>query len=62
VIKGLNNNDLGSRLTVTDMQGRTLLSTEVQNAPELRVPFTASEGVYIVQLKGARNLTLKFKK
>jgi hypothetical protein len=62
VIKGLNSNDLGSHLTVTDMQGRTLLVTEVNNAPELRVPFTASEGVYIVQLKGARNLTLKFKK
>ena len=62
VIKGLNVKDLHSNISILDMQGRIILSTKVKDSSELRLPFAASEGVYIVKLQGERNLTLKFKK
>ena len=62
VIKGLNRQDLDSMISIMDMQGRILLSTDVKDSSELRLPFASTEGVYIVKLQGERSLTLKFKK
>ncbi len=62
ILKGLLNEDMGSILSVTDMQGRVLVREKVLESPEMRISVTLPDGVYITHLQGARSLTVKFMK
>jgi hypothetical protein len=63
-VSGLQKTDAGSRITITDIQGRILLSeTLPANVGETgkaiyRLPL--STGIYVASLSGSRSLTLKF--
>jgi hypothetical protein len=62
VIKGLKEKDLGSHISLIDMQGRTLKKETVIQTPEMRIPVQIGEGIYIAQLQGNRCITVKFRK
>jgi hypothetical protein len=61
VIQGLDDSDTGSRLLVYDTQGQLLQQAIVTQAPEMRLPVSLSEGIYILRLQGKRVFTLKFR-
>ena len=60
-IKGLIDDDLGSRVDIYDIQGRKVASTSISHTSE---PFTyfkpLAHGTYIVKITGKRNHTSKF--
>jgi hypothetical protein len=62
VIQGLEDCDTGSQLLVYDMQGQLLQQAIVTQTPEMRLPVSLSEGVYILRLQGKRVFTLKFRR
>jgi hypothetical protein len=62
IIKGLSDDDAGSRLQITDLQGRLLRQATVVQSPEMRLPAPSADGIYIFRMEGKRILTLKFRR
>jgi hypothetical protein len=62
VIKGLMETDLKSTLRIFDTQGRSLSAHPVTQTPEMHLPLSLREGVYIAKLQGTRSITIKFRK
>jgi hypothetical protein len=62
IIQGLDDTDTGSQLLVYDTQGQLLQQAIVTQAPEMRLPLSLSEGVYILRLQGKRVFTIKFRR
>jgi hypothetical protein len=62
IVTGLVDDDAGSRLLIYDAQGQLLHQATVTQAPEMRLPVSLSEGVYIFRLQGKRVFTLKFRR
>jgi hypothetical protein len=64
VIKGLQKEDAGSRITIMDIQGRILLSetlsANVGETGKANYRLMLSSGIYVASLSGNRSLTLKF--
>jgi len=56
LIRGIEEADAQSILTIYDIQGRKIMNGLVGNGI---IPFTISEGVYIVKITGKRGLTAK---
>ncbi len=56
VIRGVQETDAQSSVSLYDVQGRQIMSSEVGNGI---VPFTATEGVYIVKVAGERGVNAK---
>jgi hypothetical protein len=63
-ITGLHKEDAGSRITITDVQGRILLNealpTNVGETGKAAYRLLLSSGIYVASLSGNRSLTLKF--
>lgn len=60
-IKQLTRDDLGSKITFYDMQGKQLRSSIIENYPEMKIDIKDfAPGVYLVQLKGERTTIAKF--
>ncbi|MDL2243283.1 T9SS type A sorting domain-containing protein [Bacteroidales bacterium OttesenSCG-928-J19] len=60
ILKGLVDADIDAPVQVSDIQGRLLLSTTVNNYPEEHIQANLQTGVYLVHIGGARNQTVKF--
>jgi hypothetical protein len=60
VIKGLLESDKGETIFVVDTQGRILTKAIVTQTPELHIPVSLVDGVYIAKLQGKRTVTVKF--
>ena len=60
-IKQLSATDLGSKITVIDMQGKQLHTSKVDNYPEMNLDMKdLASGIYMIQLKGERSAIKKF--
>ena len=59
VLKQLGESDLNSLVRVLDVQGRILSESTVNSYPEYHLQANYPQGVYVVQVKGARNQALK---
>jgi len=59
-IKGLNEDDMNSDVTIYDMQGRLMARTKVNETPSMRYLKPLSLGTYILKITGNRNYTTKF--
>lgn len=60
VIGNLYEQDINSLISITDMSGRIIRKATVTAYPEMRIPVTLAEGVYIAKLSGKRNAAVKF--
>ena len=60
VIKGLQEQDINSLVSIVDMSGRIIQKTIIVNYPEMRIPVNISNGVYVAKITGKRSATLKF--
>ena len=60
IIRGLNSDDIGSRLEIFDLQGRLMAQTKIVDAPEMVYTKPLGTGTYIVRITGKRNFTTKF--
>ena len=60
IIKGLLPQDENSVVSVTDMKGRLIQKTVINNYPEMTIPVNIAEGVYIAKISGNRHTTIKF--
>jgi hypothetical protein len=60
IIQGLETSDSGSQLQIYDTRGLLLHQSPVTRTPEMRLPVSLSEGVYIFRLQGSRSFTVKF--
>lgn len=59
IVNNLSQNDINNVITLFDVQGRALLTQQVENTPQTIIQTNLSEGVYFVQLKGSRTATSK---
>ena len=60
-IKDLNESDLGSKITLLNVQGKQLYTSTVSNFPEMTIDLNnIMPGVYMVHLIGARTSIAKF--
>ncbi|MDR2854392.1 MAG: T9SS type A sorting domain-containing protein [Prevotellaceae bacterium] len=62
VMKGLLESDLGGVISIFDVQGRLLKKEIITNAPEMHLPLSLTDGVYLAKLQGKRNVTVKLMK
>ena len=62
VIKGLQAQDLNSSVSIMDMNGRLIQKNAIDSYPEMNIPVSISEGVYIARISGNRYATIKFVK
>jgi hypothetical protein len=60
VIKGLLESDRGETVFITDTQGRILKKEQINQVPEMHIPVSFVNGVYIAKLQGKRTATVKF--
>jgi hypothetical protein len=60
IVKGLDDDDAGSRLLIYDTQGQLLLQTAVTQSSEMRLRIPLADGIYIFRMEGKRVFTLKF--
>jgi hypothetical protein len=64
VVTGLQKEDAGSRIIITDIQGRILLSetlpANVGETGKANYCLMLSSGIYVASLSGNRSLTIKF--
>lgn len=58
-VSGFEDIDLGSKLSVYDIQGRSLNKTEVNNY-EMKISITLAPGVYVVKVVGNKSHVTKF--
>ncbi|GEM_PF-1563501 len=59
-VSGLNEGDLGSEITLYDLQGRLMGKTKVNEYPSMTYPKPLALGTYIAKITGKRNHTSKF--
>ncbi|MEI8085996.1 MAG: T9SS type A sorting domain-containing protein [Paludibacter sp.] len=60
-IKQLTASDLGSKITLYDMQGKQLRTMKIDNYPEMNIDVKdLVQGVYLIQMKGDRTAISKF--
>jgi hypothetical protein len=62
IIKGLKEKDLGSAFYLTDMQGRIVRQDKITQTPEMNITIIIDGGIYVAQLRGNRNIAVKFVK
>ena len=60
VVKNLFADDLGSVIRVFDASGRMVKSHTVESYPVSEIPFGFMQGVYMMQLRGNRHVSVKF--
>lgn len=61
-INKLDECDLGSTVSVYNLNGQLIAKDVVNNYPSFALPFQGKESVYLVQIKGSRDLIFKFVK
>lgn len=59
-IKGLTDDDLGSKVDIYDIQGRKVAATIIRDIPTTSYLKPLAHGTYIVKITGKRNHTSKF--
>lgn len=60
IVRKLTENDLGSRITVFDIAGRAVRSFDVNSYPSQNEPFISETGIYLLQMRGSRTVSVKF--
>lgn len=62
-VRGLSEaTDMGSSVTVYDLQGRVLIKSTIDKAPAFELPLSLATGVYLVKINGEKiQTTIKFR-